>query len=111
MDTRIKTIWTHYGQFNQLEKAIEELDELKAEVVKFLHFVKSTDNRFTAVARSKSEFLKDKVAEEAADVSIMIEQLLYGLNIRARFDAWKEYKLDRQIQRMERENEPDTKNK
>ena len=58
MDTRIKTIWTHYRQFNQLEKTIEELDELKAEVVKFLRFVKSTDNRFTAVARSKSEFLK-----------------------------------------------------
>ena len=101
MDTRIKTIWTHYGQFNQLEKTIEELDELKAEVVKFLRFVKSTDNRFTAVSRSKSEFLKDKVAEEAADVSIMIEQLLYGLNIGARFDAWREYKLDRQMRRME----------
>lgn len=110
MDTRIKTIWTHYGRFNQLEKTIEELDELKAEVVKFLHFVKSTDNRFTAVARSKSEFLKDKVAEEAADVSIMIEQLLYGLNIGARFEAWREYKLDRQMRRMEKENGKDTKN-
>lgn len=105
MDTRIKTIWTHYGQFNQLEKALEELDELKAEVVKFLHFVKSTDNRFTVVARSKSDFLKDKVAEEAADVSIMIEQLLYGLNIRARFDAWREYKLDRQMNRIKNEKE------
>lgn len=105
MDTRIKTIWTHYGQFNQLEKTIEELDELKAEVVKFLHFVKSTDNRFTAVARSKSDFLKDKVAEEAADVSIMIEQLLYGLNINARFDAWREYKLDRQMNRIKNEKE------
>lgn len=110
MDTRIKTIWAHYGQFNQLEKAIEELDELRVEVVKFLRFVKSTDNRFTAVARSKSEFLKDKVAEEAADVSIMIEQLIYGLGIKARFDAWREYKLDRQIRRMEGENGKDTEN-
>lgn len=105
MDKRIKTIWTHYRQFNQLEKTIEELDELKAEVVKFLRFVKSTDNRFTAVARSKSDFLKDKVAEEAADVSIMIDQLLYGLNIGARFEAWREYKLDRQMKRMEKEND------
>lgn len=103
MNTRIKTIWTHYGQFNQLEKTIEELDELKAEVVKFLRFVKSTDNRFTAVASSKSEFLKDKVAEEAADVSIMLDQLIYGLGIKGRFDAWREYKLDRQIQRIKDE--------
>lgn len=103
MDIRIKTIWTHYGQFNQLEKTIEELDELKAEVVKFLRFVKSTDNRFTAVARSKSEFLKDKVAEEAADVSIMLDQLIYGLGIKGRFDVWREYKLDRQIQRIKDE--------
>ena len=36
MDTRIKTIWTHYGRFNQLGKVIEELDELKAEVMEYM---------------------------------------------------------------------------
>ena len=103
MDTRLKTIWAHYGRFNQFRKVIEELDELKAEVMNFLQFIKSTDNRFTAVARSKNNFLKDKIAEEAADVSIMLDQLIYGLDIKARFDAWREYKIDRQMRRMEDE--------
>ena len=105
MDERIKQIWFYYGRVSQLEKALEELEELRVEIAKFLKFVKETDNRFTAVSRSKSEFLKDKVAEEAADVSIMIDQLLYGLNIGARFEAWREYKLDRQMRRMEKEND------
>lgn len=103
MDERIKTIWAHYGRFNQLGKVIEELDELKAEIMNFLQFIKSTDNRFTAVARSTNNFLKDKIAEEAADVSIMLDQLIYGLDIKARFEAWREYKIDRQLKRMETE--------
>ena len=100
MDERIKQIWFHYGRVSQLEKALEELEELRVEIAKFLKFVKETDNRFTPANRSENNFLKDKVAEEAADVSIMIEQLIYGLGIKARFDAWREYKLDRQMNRI-----------
>ena len=103
MDTRIKTIWLNYGQANQLGKVIEELDELKVEIEKYLHFIKSTDNKSTALVHSEDEFLKDKIAEEAADVTIMIEQLIYGFNIGARVEAWREYKIDRQLKRMETE--------
>lgn len=103
MDERIKQIWFHYGRVNQLEKALEELEELRVEIAKFLKFVKETDNRFTPANRSENNFLKDKVAEEAADVSIMLEQLIFGLNIKARFEAWRDFKLERQIGRMNNE--------
>ena len=99
-DERIKTIFDHYGEESQLEKSIEELDELEDVVSKLLTLEKCAVSRKMAFYRSNREALIDHIAEEIADVRIMLDQLCYGLKI----EDWREMKLDRQMKRIGEEN-------
>lgn len=103
-DERIKTIFSHYGENSQLEKATEELDELKEAIDALLELNKLTHSRKMAFYRSNRECFVDHIAEEIADVKIMINQLEYGLKIEQRTADWREMKLNRQIERIKNEN-------
>lgn len=103
-DERIKTIFDHYKEDSQLEKATEELDELKEAIDALIELNKLTHSRKMAFYRSNRECFVDHIAEEIADVRIMLDQLEYGLKIEQRSADWREMKLDRQMKRIEVEN-------
>ena len=87
----IKKILAHYGIQNQKKKAIEEMSEL------IVVMCKTTD---VPSCDPKLPQLMDNLIEEIADVMIMMEQLrlFYGQN---EVDKMIEYKLNRQIKRIE----------
>lgn len=103
-DERIKTIFDHYGEESQLEKSIEELDELEDVISKLLTLEKCAVSKKMAFYKSNRESLIDHIAEEIADVRIMLDQLEYGLRIEQRSADWREMKLNRQMKRIGEEN-------
>lgn len=96
-DEKIKKIADHYGMESQIDIMQEECAELVQAVSKFR---RGGDNPIS------------KMLEEMADVTIMIQQVLYLLNKRTNmfglsaYDGFYEFidkKLDRQIKRIEDE--------
>lgn len=103
-DERIKTIFDHYGEESQLEKSLEELDELEDVISKLLTLEKCAVSKKMAFYKSNRESLIDHIAEEIADVRIMLDQLCYGLKIEQRAEDWREMKLIRQMKRIAEKN-------
>ena len=96
-DDKIMKIANHYGMESQIDIMQEECAELVQAVSKYK---RGKDNDFS------------HLIEEMADVSIMIEQVLYLLDKRmdieglSVYDVYFEFfdkKLDRQIKRIEEE--------
>ena len=73
-----------YGKENQIIKAVEECAELQ----------QSLCNAFTKKANTSL------IAEEIADVTIMLEQLKIIFDCSAEVEDCIEYKIQRQIERM-----------
>ena len=89
MDEQIKEIAEHYGYDNQSLQLIEEMAELTQAVN---HLRRYTDyNEFKH---------RQEVYEEIADVEIMIEQIKHLLSCHEEVEAFKDYKVKRQIDRM-----------
>lgn len=88
-DERIKTIADHYGIKKQLRQLAEECSELAVEA-----------------SHSARKGTTVKIIEEIADVQIMIEQIIYLAKIdRCDIEDCINYKLDRQIKRIEKEKD------
>ena len=86
-DERIKTIADHYGIKKQLRQLAEECSELAVEA-----------------SHSARKGTTVKIIEEIADVQIMIEQIIYLVRIdRCDIQDCINFKLDRQMKRMEKE--------
>ena len=90
MDERVIKIAEHYGLRHQLNKLIEESQELIAAVFSYLIF-------------GKTEERKEHIIEEAADVTVVIAQIVYLLKENEKISNYIDYKLDRTIKRMEAE--------
>lgn len=82
-----KSIANHYGKEHQVLIAIEEMSELTKELCKY----------FRRYDRKK------EIIEEVADAQIMLEQLIELFGINNEVDRMVDYKLNRQIRRMEQE--------
>lgn len=82
-----KSIANHYGREHQVLIAIEEMSELTKELCKY----------FRRYDRKK------EIVEEVADAQIMLEQLIELFGIEGDVDKMIDYKLNRQIRRMEQE--------
>lgn len=82
-----EAIANHYGMENQLPIVIEEMSELTKEICKH---IRGNDNLLDLI-------------EEAADVQIMVEQLKFMFDIHTQVDEMVDYKLDRQLRRIEKE--------
>ncbi len=82
-----KSIANHYGKEHQVLIAIEEMSELTKELCKY----------FRRYDRKK------EIIEEVADAQIMLEQLIELFGIDCEVDRMVDYKLNRQIRRMEQE--------
>ena len=87
MTDNIKKIADHYGFESQSKMLVEEMAELTKEVSK--HWRGEKNHLF--------------IAEEVADVEIMLEQTKYLLGIEAKAEDWKNVKIERQMKRMEAE--------
>lgn len=102
-EAKIQRIFKHYGEQSQLMKTQEELQELDEAIQKLVDLNKSSVDARTSFYRSERDLLKDHIAEELADVRIMIDQIAFGLGIEKRCAEWREFKINRQLKRMEAE--------
>lgn len=82
-----QTIANHYGLSSQMLMCIEEMSELTKELCKYHRCIGKEAN----------------IIDEIADVKIMVEQLEYIFGINKEVDARINYKLDRQMRRIDQE--------
>lgn len=80
----LKKAINRYGEKAQIIKTIEELNELSVELAKFLN----------------GEEKVGLIAEEVADVYIMLAQLRIMLDIDTQTDCYKEFKIKRLEERL-----------
>lgn len=98
MNSIIERAIEYYGQTNQTIVAIEEMSELQKELCKALRAI-----------RTASEWHKDGLVEELADVTIMLWQIeeIYKLD-REEINGVINYKLERLKKRLEEMEREDT---
>lgn len=90
----------HYGEEHQMLKAVEEMAELSQEIIKAVNDPPND--------KSQAETMKDKMLSELADVIIMTEQLVKYVadnDCATLLDGMVNSKLNRQLKRMESEND------
>ena len=86
---KVKKIADYYGLRNQLKQLAEECSELSVES---LHYIRNGGT--------------ERLFEEMADVLIMIQQVIHLLGGgREDIEKYAEFKIDRQLRRIEREQE------
>ena len=85
-----------YGEPRQIIKTVEELSELAQVLCKLMADATPEDE-------ANVEALKDHLAEEMADVQIMLDQLLIIFRNVKRFEWQMVRKLDRLAERLEAE--------
>ena len=95
MQDKIQTIANHYGLQHQLAKSVEELIEL----------VQAIQDYSFKLGMYDDEISTEHVAEEIADVTIMLDQLQYLLECKETVDLYRETKVNRQIGRIAEENQ------
>ena len=89
-EEKVKRIADHYGWNNQLRQLAEECSELSVEA---LHCIRERGGT-------------ERISEEMVDVLIMIQQIIYFLRKdREELEEYADFKLDRQLRRIEREQE------
>ena len=99
---KIKKIAMYYGFNSQCRQLMEEMAELTVALNKYHRLCDGMDNTPSCYLDVISSV--DSIKEEIADVTIMIEQIKFLLDI-SDDDVEKisDRKLDRQIKRMEKE--------
>ncbi len=95
---KIQYIADHYGLKEQLAQAREECAELIVATSKY-------DRASTGLEKVRAE---EQIAEEMADVTIMLAQLEYLLHSHSKVGYNIQRKLDRQIERIHEELSGDT---
>ena len=98
-EAKIQRIFKHYGELSQLKKTQEELRELDEAIQKLVNL--HEDDKRTTFYSTERDFLKDHISEELADVRIMLDQSEFGLRIEKRGADWREFKIQRQLKRIE----------
>lgn len=82
-------IANYYGKDSQTLMAIEEMSELTKEICKY----------------SRGKTTRERLVDEIADVEIMVKQLEILFDIASDVDRRVDYKLERQLRRIEQERE------
>lgn len=92
MKNAIITIANHYGLRPQSDQTIEEMAELTLALRKFW--------RCDTEEHEEYKRRRCDIAEEIADVEIMLEQLKYLFDIETETANWKIDKINRQMRRI-----------
>ena len=88
-EEKVKRIADYYGLKNQLRQLAEEYSELSVEA---LHYTRERGGT-------------ERISEEIVDVLIMINQIIHLLkNDTEKLEKYADFKLDRQLDRIERKN-------
>ena len=88
-EEKVKQIADYYGLKNQLRQLAEECSELSVEA---LHYTRERGGT-------------ERISEEIVDVLIMINQIIHLLkNDTEKLEKYADFKLDRQLDRIERKN-------
>ena len=95
MNEAIRKIADHYGLNAQLNVATEELAELIQAIARF--------RRVNEIDMLELARRKNLVAEEIADVEVMLAQIKYLMKIDERVEAGAKYEIERQLKRMKKE--------
>jgi NTP pyrophosphatase (non-canonical NTP hydrolase) len=105
MRNKINKIASHFDFSNQVMQLSEECAELIQAVNKYRRFRGSKTTRDEIIeSTNDSNMLIQNIAEEIADVDIMLEQMKILLNIsNEAVEGIKEKKVNRQLARIERE--------
>ena len=88
----ITFIYDNYGGKHQLDKLIEELQEVLIEAVKLRSIVDEEDC-------INADNLQ-KTMQECVDVKILVEQFLEKFNLESELELFQEYKIERQLRRI-----------
>ena len=91
-NTHIKKIISTYDQSSRADLAIEEMAELQKALLKY----RRADRPELQALRMKD------IAEEIADVQIMLDQLIEVYDCRDDVERMIGYKIERQLKRIER---------
>lgn len=84
--TQLETIANHYGFLTQLDKLIEEASELVEAAIEYVD--------------DQTQDRRENIANEIADVQIMIDQIVSLDDLGALVWQAKRYKLARQLDRI-----------
>ena len=105
-EEKLLKIINHYGVNNQQRKLQEEVFELNEAIIRkeYLPNEKDVDEELFGV-NMEIEKAKEDITEEIADVMVMLEQfrLYYDISVGNIKEVMK-YKINRQIERIENEN-------
>lgn len=105
MSDTIKQISDHYGHRVQTEKCVEELIELKQSILNLNHLQEWNDIQRIA-RRPDADRIEEAITnftEEIADVSNMLDHMMYLYGCREEVERIKVAKLERQLRRIEGE--------
>ena len=91
----LKHAISHYGEAHQIDKAIEEMSELTKALLKLRYAEKDYER----------EILQEAVAEEIADVGIMLRQLRMIFDFDATILQYEDDKVQRLQRQMRKEVE------
>ena len=91
----LKKAIEHYGEAHQIDKAIEEMSELTKALLKLRYAEKDYEK----------EILQEAVAEEIADVCIMIRQLRMIFNFDGTILCYEDEKVRRLQRQIKKEAE------
>lgn len=83
----LEVILNNYGIKAQVIKTFEELGELQIELSK-------------ALLRREMMPERDRIAEEMADVLVMLDQIAMALGLKETVEDWKKRKVERQMERI-----------
>ena len=98
----IKKIAEYYGLESQSRQLFEEMAELTVSISKYMRF--SENNEDTPSSHLDGDYYLFGIMEEIADVTVMIEQIKYLLNLDDLIiDDLIKNKINRQLKRIEKE--------
>lgn len=98
----IKQIAEHYGYEPQSRQLIEEMAELIQALNKMWRYSRPKDKKANPV-NSDFTTVINNVFEEIADVEICLQQVKLLLDCEKEVEAYKEQKINRQIERIKAE--------
>jgi hypothetical protein len=103
MDSRIKQIAACNGFKVICNKTFEELGELNTALARYQA---ESDTHYEGIVEDLMihHEVRDDLVSELADVEITTKQLIYNLHLEKEVKEMIEYKINRQLERMEKEN-------
>ena len=96
----LETIKDHYTYDAQSRQAIEEMAELTQAINKFWRKEMNCGYHLSDTDKDKDH--REHIAEEIADVYICLKQMEMFLNIGESVENYIDYKIDRQLKRIEK---------